>query len=62
MEDRVVGSADSDARSAYSPPRLTRWGSVADLTLVGQTNPGSDTLIGRAQGRDGGSVIPPGLG
>lgn len=56
MEDRVVGSADSDARSAYSAPRLTRWGSVADLTLVGQTNPGSDALPGQSRGRENGSI------
>ncbi|WP_160113351.1 lasso RiPP family leader peptide-containing protein [Halomonas desiderata] len=49
----------SDVRREYSSPQLTRWGTVADLTLVGQTRPGGDVLPGQAQGRQGGSVNRP---
>src|SRR5690625_6045599 len=36
----------------YTPPRLTDWGGIEDLTGVGQTHPGGDFNMG--------SVIPPG--
>ncbi|AXY40768.1 hypothetical protein [Halomonas sp. JS92-SW72] len=48
-------------RRPYRAPELRQWGTVADITLVGQTNPGGDVLPGQAQGRDGGSINPPGL-
>ncbi|WP_411795039.1 lasso RiPP family leader peptide-containing protein [Halomonas sp. A29] len=48
-----------NVRREYSRPQLTRWGTVADLTLVGQTRPGGDVLPGQAQGRQGGSVNRP---
>ena len=40
----------------YRAPRLEEFGTVADLTQVGQTNPGDDTLPGNARGKDGGSI------
>jgi hypothetical protein len=40
-------------KRTYETPKLVNLGTVADLTLVGMTNPGGD-------GR-GGSVNPPGL-
>jgi len=36
----------SPPRRPYRPPELRRWGTVADITLVGQTNPGDDTIPG----------------
>lgn len=39
-------------KTTYEAPRLKEWGKVADLTQVGQTNPGGDTRFG--------SVNPPG--
>lgn len=36
----------------YTEPKLEEWGSVVDVTEVGQTTPGND--------RDWGSVNPPG--
>jgi hypothetical protein len=52
--------ADGTRRRAYTSPELEDFGSVAELTGVGQTNPGSDSLPG-ASGRDQGSVHPPGM-
>ena len=43
----------------YRAPELEEYGTVADLTQVGQTNPGDDTLPGGAKGKDGGSINPP---
>jgi hypothetical protein len=40
----------SDMRREYSSPQLTKWGTVADLTLVGR---------GWGWGRNGGSVSKP---
>lgn len=48
-------------RTQYEPPRLEEFGTVTDLTKVGQTNPGSDALPGQAKGNANGSVFPPGL-
>jgi hypothetical protein len=45
----------------YATPELEDFGSVVDLTQVGQTNPGSDVLPGNSRGKDGGSINPPGL-
>ena len=45
----------------YSSPELEEFGSVADLTQVGQTKPGDDSLPGQAYGQDGGSINPDGL-
>lgn len=61
-EDQVMNDnrdMKSGVRREYSSPQLTRWGTVADLTLVGQTRPGGDVLPGQAQGRQGGSVNRP---
>lgn len=49
------------AKRSYQAPQVEEYGTVADLTQVGQTNPGDDTLPGQAQGKDGGSIYPPGL-
>ena len=49
-------------RREYRAPELRQWGSVADITQVGQSTPGDDTLPGDAKGKDGGSVYPDGLG
>ena len=40
----------------YRAPELEEYGTVADLTQVGQTQPGDDTLPGDAKGKDGGSI------
>ncbi|WP_411795041.1 lasso RiPP family leader peptide-containing protein [Halomonas sp. A29] len=39
-----------DVRREYNSPQLIKWGTVADLTLMG-----------RGRGRDGGSVSKPGF-
>lgn len=46
----------------YTTPVLTDYGTVSDVTLVGQTRPGDDTLPGTARGKEGGSILPSGLG
>lgn len=51
----------SNMSKDYKAPEFEEFGTVADLTQVGQTNPGDDVLPGNAQGMDGGSVSPPGL-
>lgn len=43
---------DSADRRAYTRPTLEDFGTVAELTRVGRTNPGGDTFQG--------SVHPPG--
>ena len=43
----------------YTAPEFEEFGTVADLTQVGQTNPGGDTQPGN--GQDNGSVFPRGL-
>lgn len=48
-------------RREYRAPQLSQWGAVADITQVGQTRPGGDVLPGNSEGRDGGSIMPPGL-
>lgn len=45
----------------YAAPRLEEFGTVADLTQVGQSSSGGDLLPGQSNGNDGGSVMPPGL-
>lgn len=55
------GSEEVAGRKTYDSPKLIRWGTVADLTKVGQTNPGADMLPGQARGRESGSIFPPGL-
>lgn len=39
-------------KKTYQPPELNEWGTVADLTGTGQTNPGDDGKTG--------SVLSPG--
>lgn len=46
----------------YTTPVLTDYGTVSDVTLVGQTTSGGDMLPGGAEGKDGGSILAPGLG
>lgn len=55
------GVPDGKARAEYTAPVLTTWGTVADLTRVGQTNPGNDMLPGQARGLQFGSVNADGL-
>lgn len=47
-------STEHSGRKSYETPRLERFGTVGELTLVGMTNPGTDTMNG--------SVNPPGGG
>lgn len=61
MKDISQQQTGSSVRQEYSAPQLKRWGTVADITLVGQTRPGGDVLPGQAEGREGGSINPPGL-
>jgi hypothetical protein len=46
----------------YGEPQVEDFGTVADLTQVGQTNPGDYFLPGQSRGNDGGSKLPGGLG
>lgn len=46
---------ESTGRKPYLKPRLKTWGTVADLTLTGVTNCGSD-FIAYQSCPDGGSV------
>jgi hypothetical protein len=39
-------------KKKYEKPELKKWGTINDLTKVGNTHPGGDTF--------GGSVHPPG--
>jgi hypothetical protein len=41
-------------KKPYASPKLSQWGTVADVTGVGITRPGGDTKAG--------SVIPGGVG
>ncbi len=56
MTDQTSGLSRDSVRKPYTSPRLRRWGSIAELTQVGQTNPGSDLLPGQARGRESGSI------
>ncbi len=38
-------------KKAYTPPELKEWGTVADLTQNGGTNPGTDGKGGSGPGR-----------
>lgn len=49
------------SRSEYIAPVLTDYGTVSQVTLVGQTRPGSDVLPGDSRGKEGGSIHPGGL-
>ncbi len=49
-------------KKTYQAPLLEKLGRLEEITRVGQTNPGNDMLPLGAQGRDGGSIEPPGLG
>jgi hypothetical protein len=60
FEWREHEEADEMEKREYSSPKLEKFGTVADLTQVGQTNPGDDTLPGNSRGKDGGSVRNPG--
>lgn len=40
----------------YVSPEFEEYGTVTDVTLVGQTIPGDDVLPGTSRGRDGGSI------
>lgn len=46
----------------YTSPELVEYGTVTNVTLVGLTRPGDDTLPGASRGKDGGSINPDGLG
>jgi len=37
---------EQSKKKAYTAPRLTMWGAVADLTKTGQTMPGQDDKLG----------------
>ncbi len=45
-----MSTVTKTSKKTYVPPSLAAWGTVADLTAVGMTNPGDDAK--------GGSVIP----
>lgn len=47
-------SKEHSEKKSYETPRLERFGTVGELTLVGLTNPGTDTMNG--------SINPPGHG
>lgn len=56
MQKSIVNQTVDMGDKPYEAPQVTPWGSVADLTKVGNTMPGGDAR--------GGSVIPgqPGAG
>lgn len=43
-------------RREYVSPEFEEYGTVTDVTLVGQTSPGDDVLPGTSRGRDSGSI------
>ena len=45
-------------KKQYRTPVLEELGTVRELTQVGQTIAGFDTLPGGARGKDGGSIYP----
>lgn len=55
-----MSERNDEARRSYTPPTIEPFGTITELTRVGQTNPGQDSLPG-ARGKDQGSVDPPGL-
>jgi hypothetical protein len=56
-----MGMIMDTSRKVYQTPVLEDLGTAKDLTKVGQTQPGDDTLPGQARGKDGGSINPGGL-
>lgn len=40
-------------KKAYTPPKLNKWGTVADLTKTGNTMPGTDGKGGSAASTGG---------
>jgi hypothetical protein len=38
-------------KKSYTPPKLKKWGTVADLTKTGRTMPGADGKSGSAASR-----------
>ena len=55
-------AGDDMGKREYRTPEVQDYGTVSEVTEVGQTKPGADVLPGGAHGRDGGSISPPGLG
>jgi len=47
-------------KKPYEEPKVEEW-TVAELTQVGQTKPGNDTLPDGTKGKEDGSVYPDGL-
>lgn len=52
--DDTESANTETAKKEYTAPELTVWGSVVEITAVGQTNTGTDVR--------GGSINPPGFG
>lgn len=61
MTKRVSEQSAAGARRPYNAPELKRWGTVADQTRVGLTNPGQDYIPGTGEQMFG-SVYPKGKG
>jgi hypothetical protein len=61
-ETTQLAAEEHTMKRAYVAPQLEEYGTVADLTQVGLTNPGPDTFPGDEPGRDGGSICPDGEG
>ena len=57
----MAPTRQQSGKRQYRTPVLEELGTVRELTQVGQTNPADDTLPGPAKGKDGGSIMPPGL-
>lgn len=53
MEEQNRTPESGEGARPYSAPELREWGTITELTAVGQTHPGGDTM--------GGSVFPGGL-
>jgi hypothetical protein len=47
------GEKPMGTKKPYTSPQLKKWGTVADLTKTGQTNPGPDTKAGSSSSQGG---------
>ncbi len=48
-------STEQSFRKSYETPRLETFGTVGELTLTGNTNPGQDAFNGSANSNAGGN-------
>jgi hypothetical protein len=46
VKEEFTGEGGEDMKKPYTSPRLTKWGTVTDLTKTGKTNEGGDAKVG----------------